>query len=145
MIRLSRVTHKFVEAIPKSLENGVIYVSIEYATAMHKCCCGCGREVVTPLAPTDWALNFDGESVSLYPSIGNWSFPCQSHYWIQRSQVRWARKWTKAEIAAGRAFDQRDKESFYDSEEPTSGSDDPPDTRGKRSYGSAFWKWWGKS
>jgi len=28
--------------------------------------------------------------VSLAPSIGNWSFPCNSHYWITGNEVRWA-------------------------------------------------------
>ena len=51
--------HEFVEFIPDKLVDGVIYVSIPYATVAHKCCCGCGMEVVTPLSPTDWELIFD--------------------------------------------------------------------------------------
>ena len=76
--------HEFVEFIPDKLADGVVYVSIPYATVAHKCCCGCGMEVVTPLSPTDWELIFDGESISLDPSIGNWSFDCKSHYWIRQ-------------------------------------------------------------
>lgn len=142
---LPRVTHSFVGTIPKSLEDGTIYISMEYATAIHKCCCGCGREVVTPLTPTDWALIFDGETVSLYPSIGNWSFPCQSHYWIQRDQVKWARKWTKAEIASGRAADQWGKERYYDTGELTGKSDKLTVPQGKEARRSKFWKWWRRS
>ena len=71
---------EFVMSIPDSLAERTLYVSMEYATVTHKCCCGCGLEVVTPLSPTDWKLTFDGVSVSLDPSIGNWSFPCRSHY-----------------------------------------------------------------
>ena len=37
------VSHVFVSTIPDELQEGVIYVSIEFATAAHKCCCGCGR------------------------------------------------------------------------------------------------------
>ncbi|WP_318271273.1 hypothetical protein [Sphingobacterium cellulitidis] len=44
--------HKFVEFMPEKVEEGVLYVSIEYCTAIHKCVCGCGHEVVTPLSPT---------------------------------------------------------------------------------------------
>ena len=66
-----KMQHKFVEFIPDELENGVLYVSVTYATAIHECCCGCGNEVVTPLAPNDWQLTFDGESITLFPSIGN--------------------------------------------------------------------------
>jgi hypothetical protein len=40
---------------------------------------------------------FDGKTISLDPSIGNWSFPCQSHYWITSSEVRWVPKWRDAE------------------------------------------------
>jgi len=60
--------------------------------------CGCNNEVVTPLSPTDWQLTFDGESVSLNPSIGNWSFKCKSHYWIVKDTIKMARKWSDDEI-----------------------------------------------
>jgi hypothetical protein len=46
-------THEFVEFIPDTIEEGKIYVSIAYATTVHKCACGCGKEVVTPFSPTD--------------------------------------------------------------------------------------------
>src|SRR5205085_355428 len=88
------LTHEFVEFIPDDLEEGVLYVSMQYATAAHKCFCGCGTEVVTPLSPTDWKLIFDGKTISLDPSIGNWGLDCQSHYWIRGNQVRWAGRWT---------------------------------------------------
>jgi Family of unknown function (DUF6527) len=87
-----KLIHKFVKSVPETLEQGVLYVSVEYATAIHKCCCGCGNEVVTPLSPKDWKLTFDGETVSLYPSIGNWNFGCRSHYWITKNRVEWARR-----------------------------------------------------
>jgi hypothetical protein len=86
------VDHRFVEYIPEQLEERTIYISIRFATAVHRCCCGCGREVVTPLSPTGWSLTFDGETISLAPSIGNWSYPCRSHYWIRRDRVVWARR-----------------------------------------------------
>jgi hypothetical protein len=34
--------------------------------------------------------HFDGRSVSLTPSIGSWSLPCHSHYFLTRGKVRWA-------------------------------------------------------
>ena len=97
--------HEFVGFIPETLADGTIYISIAYSTVAHKCCCGCGHEVVTPLSPTDWKLIFDGDSVSLDPSIGNWSFACQSHYWIRRNRVQWAEQWSREEIQAGRSRD----------------------------------------
>ncbi len=62
---------------------------MEYTVASHLCVCGCGREVVTPIRPSEWNLTFDGETISLHPSIGNWDFPCQSHYWIKRNKIIW--------------------------------------------------------
>jgi hypothetical protein len=106
------VRHEFVEYVPATLQEGMVYVSIPYATAVHRCCCGCSQEVVTPLSPTDWTLVFDGESISLKPSIGNWGLPCQSHYWIVRNRVRWAKRWTSAEIAEGREKDRRRKAAY---------------------------------
>ena len=92
-MRHTRLEHRFVQYIPENLEEGVLYVSIEYATAIHSCCCGCGNQVVTPFTPNDWKIIFDGESVSLHPSIGNWNFACQSHYWINNNHVRIAQQW----------------------------------------------------
>ena len=94
---MKTLQHKFVELVPDVLEEGVLYISIEYCSAIHKCICGCGNEVVTPLSPYDWKLTFDGKSVSLSPSIGNWNFECKSHYWIINNNVRIARKWSDYE------------------------------------------------
>jgi hypothetical protein len=105
--------HEFVEYIPSDIAEGTIYVSTAFATVVHKCCCGCGREVVTPLSPTDWELTFDGRSISLYPSIGNWDYPCRSHYWIKYNLVEWAPAWSLEEIAAGRAADALAKEKYF--------------------------------
>lgn len=105
--------HKFVEFIPDQLEEGVLYITIEYTTAVHKCVCGCGNEVVTPLSPTDWQLTFDGETVSLKPSIGNWNFECKSHYWIINNRIRHSITWSKDRIVAGRKDDQKKKKRFF--------------------------------
>ena len=84
-----------------------------YGTVSHRCCCGCGREVVTPLTPTDWKLIFDGETVSLYPSIGNWNFPCRSHYWIWNSCVEWAGDWSERKVNAAIDEDRIQKVRYY--------------------------------
>jgi hypothetical protein len=64
------VEHRFVENIPEIIEEGIIYITVIYGTAVHKCACGCGNEVVTPFSKSDWKLLFDGISVSLMPSLG---------------------------------------------------------------------------
>jgi hypothetical protein len=76
--------------VPEDLEDEIVYVSLPFSTVIHKCCCGCGHEVVTPLSRSGWKLTFDGESISLDPSIGNWALPCRSHYWIENNRVYWA-------------------------------------------------------
>lgn len=107
------LAHEFVEFIPDELKERKLYISWTYSTAVHKCFCGCGREIVTPLSPTGWELTFDGETISLYPSIGSWSLPCQSHYFITKSRIIWARKWTEKQIADGRAQEMKAKERYY--------------------------------
>lgn len=106
--------YKFVEFIPEKVEEGILYVSIEYCTAIHKCVCGCGNEVVTPLSPTDWRLTFNGKSITLYPSIGNWNFECQSHYWIRNNNVEFAGHWTEKEIRLDRENDLERKTEYFD-------------------------------
>jgi len=107
------IQHKFVGFIPEILEEGVLYISIDYCTAVHKCVCGCGNEVVTPISPTDWELRFDGKTISLSPSIGNWSFECKSHYFITRNKIHFARRWEDWEIEEGRVEDKENKKYYY--------------------------------
>lgn len=106
------LTPQYVNYIPERLSEGVLYICEPYRTAAHKCCCGCGEEVVTPLTPADWSIRKEGNAVTLYPSIGNWSFACQSHYWIRRNQVIWAKPMSQREINHVRARDRADKEAY---------------------------------
>lgn len=112
-MKRNALTPQFVEFIPTTLQDGVLYVSFAYSTASHLCCCGCGKEVVTPLSPTDWKLICNGETVSLDPSIGNWGLPCRSHYWIRRNRVHWAGQMSRERIEAGRAHDRAAKARYY--------------------------------
>jgi Family of unknown function (DUF6527) len=109
----TEITPDFVEFIPEVLQEGVLYISLEYATATHKCFCGCGREVVTPITPTDWSLTRWKDTVSLVPSIGNWSFPCRSHYVIKRNRLIWCGDMPQRLIEAGRRRDRMEKERYY--------------------------------
>jgi hypothetical protein len=130
--------HEFVEFIPDAIEEGKIYVSIDYATAVHKCACGCGKEVVTPLSPTDWKLIFDGKTVSLDPSIGNWGFMCRSHYWVTNDRAIWAEDWSHARVDANRAHDRRAKDKYYSTD--NEGEAMPP----KPGTPAAAPSWWRK-
>ena len=99
------VRHAFVDLMPAEREEGVVYVSMKYSTAVHNCLCGCGMKVVTPIRPDKWTLTYDGEAISLSPSIGNWSFPCKSHYWIKGGRVLEAGLMSDAAIGYGRTRD----------------------------------------
>lgn len=112
-MKITELSHQFVEYIPETVQDRTLYVSVKFATVVHKCCCGCGKEVVTPLSPTDWKLTYDGKTLSLSPSIGNWGFDCRSHYWIRGNRVIWAPRWSQDRIAAGRAYDMSTKEDYY--------------------------------
>ena len=112
-MRIPRLEHRFVPHIPERLEPGVLYVSMEFGTAAHSCCCGCGEEVVTPFTPTDWRMTYDGETVSLRPSVGNWTLPCRSHYVIERGRVLEAGPWSVEQVAAERRRDKAAKERYF--------------------------------
>lgn len=110
----TQLEHQFVEQFPEHLQAGVLYISMEYATAAHRCCCGCGEEVVTPFTPTDWEMTFNGETVSLSPSIGNWNFACRSHYWVRCGRVIEAENWTDRQVQGNRRADRAAKAVHYD-------------------------------
>jgi len=120
MSRLKSLKPEFVEFIPGEPKPGVLYISEKYKTATHLCCCGCGSKVVTPLKTAGWRLTTERRGVTLYPSIGNWSFPCQSHYWIRGSKVEWAERMTREEINVVRERDRRDREAYFDAPRKTS-------------------------
>ncbi len=105
--------HKFVTNIPDHLEDCVLYISIEHCTAIHKCICGRGNEVVTPFSPTGWSLTFDGITISLNPSIGNWNFGCKSHYWIKNSKVKFAKPWSEKEIRKVKKKGRKKRKRFF--------------------------------
>ena len=105
--------HEFVDSVPSEMADNTLYVSVKYRTVIHKCCCGCGNKVVTPLKPSQWSLIFNGRSISLHPSVGCWSFPCRSHYWVRNNKAIWSTEWTEEEVAAGRDRDAMANEVFF--------------------------------
>lgn len=114
--RRETISHQFVETMPEDLEEGVLYISTRHRIALHRCLCGCGVEVSTPLAPVEWKLTFDGETVSLSPSVGVWGLPCQSHYWIKRNRIQWSGKLSKEKIERIRTRERIEHERSPDEE-----------------------------
>ena len=73
----------FVDYIPETLQENILYISEKYGVAIHLCLCGCKQKTVTPLGEGDWTLSkHENGKVSLSPSIGNFQFYCMSHYII---------------------------------------------------------------
>jgi hypothetical protein len=104
---------EFVETIPEVILEGRLYISTRFRTASHLCACGCGSKVVTPIKPAKWQFTYDGETVSLCPSIGRWQLPCKSHYWICRSKVVWSKAFSEDEMEAVLRLDTEDLRSYY--------------------------------
>ena len=115
MMRINHFVHSFVDTIPEQLAPGTLYIALHYKIAAHLCCCGCGREVVTPLSPAQWRITFNGETVSLSPSVGNWNLPCRSHYILNDGKVLEADTWSDKQVAYGQARDKREREAHYNS------------------------------
>jgi hypothetical protein len=105
---------RYVDFIPKELEDGVLYISQRFQTASHRCACGCCAKIVTPFRNAEYSLVVNGDRVSLSPSIGNWNHPCQSRYWVKDNAVMWTGAMSKEHILAGRAQDDAFREAYFD-------------------------------
>ena len=68
---------------------------------------------MTPIKPAKWNLTYNGETISLSPSIGRWQLPCKSHYWIRNDHVEWSTGWTDEQIEGGRRRDEKDLRTYY--------------------------------
>jgi len=130
MSRISHLEPVFVEFIPPEaeLKPGKLYISMQYGATVHLCASGCGMKVSLPITPAKWHILFDGNTVTLSDSVGNWSYPCKAHYWIINNQIVWAPSWDDKRIEAGRRNDERDVEEYL------SGAEIP-----RRRTEKAFW------
>ena len=128
--------HQFVEFIPDNLLPEILYISIEHDIAIHLCACGCKNQVVTPLSPAEWSITYDGRSISMSPSIGNWNFECKSHYFIRKGRIDWSRKFSREEIDWIQERDARDRDELYEKSDaqPSDVGTEPKKSRG-------FWSW----
>jgi len=87
--KLYEIDYRLVDFIPKDKKFGILYICDAYSVTVHKCACGCGVDVVTPFGDDkSWALTIT-DKVSLSPSIGNFRYPCKSHYFITEGKIKW--------------------------------------------------------
>lgn len=138
-MRQTDFSYQIVEFIPELLKEDVLYVSYRYMTVVHKCACGCGEEVVTPLGPTDWSIQTENGTATLCPSIGNWSFACQSHYFIRKGRVVWAGRMPRQQIELGRELDQKAREQYFDE---VNQDKSLPEYNAMRKVWMALRRWW---
>ncbi len=111
-MRVHRLEPTFVTYVPRDLEDGRLYISMEYATAVHLCACGCGTKTVTPLSRGGWTLTFNG-AVTLRPSVGNGQARCRSHYLVNDDKVHWLPPIGAEETSAAIARDHDDAVSAH--------------------------------
>lgn len=89
-LKTVEITPVYVNFMPDlaDMKEAHLYISETYGCAIHRCLCGCGGMVVTPLAgPYKWDLIKEDDKISLAPSISNYQQPCKSHYIITRSKA----------------------------------------------------------
>ena len=92
--RTNTVKPVFVESIPvdlSDLKEGILLVCMKYSTLVHRCPCGCGGLSEIGLHPATRIMIYDGQNISVEPSIGVNALPCRSHYWIKNNRIVWAR------------------------------------------------------
>lgn len=93
-MKIFNISPVYVETIPNELEEGKLYISLEYGIAIHLCACGCKGKTVTGLKEhwnDGWTLTDNDGKVTLRPSIGNFSGenPYHAHYFITNNQIQW--------------------------------------------------------
>jgi len=103
-----------VEYVPRTLEPHAFYISEGYRTTAHLCACGCGTKVFLPLSPAEWCVRFDEAGITVRPSVGNWDFPCRSHYFITENAVQWAGAWDQNRVEQARRRDGQDMDTHFD-------------------------------
>lgn len=88
-----QILPEFVDEIPEEIDEGYLYLCLPYNAVIHKCACGCGEIISTPLDKKHgWIMQYDGETVTLSPSVGNGSYKCRSHYFIRGNGIVWLGK-----------------------------------------------------
>ena len=93
-MRFEELKPEFVYYMPEVLQEGILYISEEFKTSIHLCACGeCKMKTVLPfyseVLDMGWHYTKENENITFRPSIGNWQFPCRSHYYITGNKIEW--------------------------------------------------------
>lgn len=135
-MKMKQITPKFVDEIPDDIQDRILYISLKYNSVIHKCACGCGEIVSTPLERKHgWIIQYDGEKCSLYPSIGNGAYGCHSHYYIRENKILWLDDIDILKVEKGKAKDSTIKTKPFNNQMKKK--------KGGKRYGStSWWKSW---
>jgi hypothetical protein len=115
MTRISMIRPEFVEFVPKGTRRRRLVRVDPVQHGVHKCACGCGNKVTLPISPAKWRYLWNDERISFWPSVGNHSFPCKSHYWIEQNQIEWTLTMSTGEIEKNRASDRAERRRYLES------------------------------
>lgn len=88
-----------LDRIPKQLEPGVVYHSVEFELAALLCACGCGHRT-TLLVPDSHSVTSQNGYATVRPSIGVCDAPCRSHYFLTAGDVEWLPAFSGAQVQA---------------------------------------------
>lgn len=114
-MKIKRLEPRFLAHFPEHLEEGVLCISEEFSLTAHKCCCGCGEDVILKLGPAKWRLTKESDgTVSLDPSVGNWNYACRSHYWIEHNEVLEAGPMSRGAIKRVQHRDRSERQQYLD-------------------------------
>ena len=94
-IRKESVTPKYVEFMTNvnDMKDNIIYISLKYGVTGHRCLCGCGLLTILPLNQKEdseeirnhgWGMTDNDGKLTFTPSVGNYQYPCKSHYIITK-------------------------------------------------------------
>jgi len=101
--------------------------------------------VVTPLTPVDWAVIYDGQSISLFPSIGRHDAPCRSHYWIRDNGVIWSDTWSRDKVNSLKRHETGLRDQYFGFEQDRLrqlGGSKPDKAPERRGWLHRVWKRW---
>jgi len=85
-IRKESVTPEYIEFMPEvdDMKENTIYISLKFSVTGHRCLCGCGSLTILPINNDGWNMTDNDNKLTFTPSVGNFQYPCKSHYIITK-------------------------------------------------------------
>lgn len=80
--------------VPDHIDKTIFIVGSTPKWVIFDCPCDRGHRLSVPLMKSvspHWRLTRHGKTISLWPSISVTDGPCDSHFWLRKNRVEWAR------------------------------------------------------